>query len=474
MFRVFGSTSRNIGRAGGHRLEGCSGAALEYNQRVGGDDEHQAEGDGIGGGGGAGALRLRASNQPGGHELGILWQVLSGDDPCSRRRSYWGEDKRFDHRAKPQAGRQCRHTQMGDADQQHLHRLPGRQADRRRVEGDLATRADGQHRRGEHDSQLCQPQFLCRCQRCQLGNDQAGQHGYPVQELRQLPGLSRGEQRQHRVAVQREGQGGLWDQFGVELQPAARQRHRLYLAGGRRAEEHGAVFDRQSRGRPNYRGPQTLSAGGVVGDQVGAGALLRRLHAGDPLRPLRGLESVCGCYQRHFSDPAGTITLGKQADARRNTEDGSVNSKDTANQLVLVYKMGIHSFEADLTTKKYSESNVTPTATGKFQQYKNNSYMLLMENRWTNAWRTAFSYIKAAAGSCKLASLTNVPCNTTGLEGAQISAGVAYYLDPSAYVFGLFTKVKNGTSAQYNNLALQKPNPGEDITSGAIGFAYTF
>ncbi len=130
--------------------------------------------------------------------------------------------------------------------------------------------------------------------------------------------------------------------------------------------------------------------------------------------------------------------------------------------------------EADLTTKKYSESNVTPTATGKFQQYKNNSYMLLMENRWTNAWRTAFSYIKAAAGSCKLASLTNVPCNTTGLEGAQISAGVAYYLDPSAYVFGLFTKVKNGTSAQYNNLALQKPNPGEDITSGAIGFAYTF
>ncbi len=158
----------------------------------------------------------------------------------------------------------------------------------------------------------------------------------------------------------------------------------------------------------------------------------------------------------------------------RNTEDGSVNSKDTANQLVLVYKMGIHSFEADLTTKKYSESNVTPTATGKFQQYKNNSYLLLMENRWTNAWRTTFSYIKAAAGSCKLASLSNVPCNTTGLEGAQISAGVAYYLDPNAYVFGLFTKLKNGTSAQYNNLALQKANPGEDITSGAVGFAYTF
>src|SRR5712691_590050 len=169
-------------------------------------------------------------------------------------------------------------------------------------------------------------------------------------------------------------------------------------------------------------------------------------------------------------DPAATPTVKAVAgSALRNTEDPSVNSKDTANQVVVVYKIGVHSFEADVTTKKYSESNAP---TGKFQEYKNTSYMLLMENRWTNAWRTAFSYIKAGAGTCSLGG--GASCSTSGLEGSQISAGVAYYLDPSAYLFGLVGKLKNGSAATYSNLASQKPNPGEDITQIAVGLAYTF
>jgi len=167
-------------------------------------------------------------------------------------------------------------------------------------------------------------------------------------------------------------------------------------------------------------------------------------------------------------------TTAKAVSPLRNTEDPAVNSKDTANQVVLVYKMGIHSIEADITTKKYSESNVTATAGGKFQQYKNTSYLLLVENRWSATWRTAFHYVKAGAGSCQLASTSNATCSTTGLEGNQISAGAAYYLNPAAYLFGLLTRVTNGSAAQYNNLALQKPAAGEDIKSIAIGFAYTF
>jgi len=169
-------------------------------------------------------------------------------------------------------------------------------------------------------------------------------------------------------------------------------------------------------------------------------------------------------------DPAATPTVkAVQGSALRNTEDPSVNSKDTANQVVVVYKIGVHSFEADVTTKKYSESNAP---TGKFQEYKNTAYMLLMENRWTNAWRTAFSYVKAGAGTCSLGG--GISCTTSGLEGSQISAGVAYYVDPSAYVFGLVAKLKNGSAATYSNLAAQKPNPGEDITQIAVGLAYTF
>ncbi len=169
-------------------------------------------------------------------------------------------------------------------------------------------------------------------------------------------------------------------------------------------------------------------------------------------------------------DPAATPTVkAVQGSALRNTEDPSVNSKDTANQVVVVYKIGVHSFEADVTTKKYSESNAP---TGKFQEYKNTAYMLLMENRWTNVWRTAFSYVKAGAGTCSLGG--GISCTTSGLEGSQISAGVAYYVDPSAYVFGLVAKLKNGSAATYSNLAAQKPNPGEDITQIAVGLAYTF
>jgi hypothetical protein len=47
-------------------------------------------------------------------------------------------------------------------------------------------------------------------------------------------------------------------------------------------------------------------------------------------------------------------------------------------------------------------------------------------------------------------------------------------MDPSVYLFLLFNKMTNGASAQYNSSASQKPNPGEDITSGALGIAYTF
>src|SRR5712691_10968103 len=183
-----------------------------------------------------------------------------------------------------------------------------------------------------------------------------------------------------------------------------------------------------------------------------------------------GSNQFAAATNAAFSGPLVTdIKAGKAASPLRNTEDPSVNSKDTANQVVVVYKIGVHSFDADFTTKKYSESNAP---TGRFQEYKNTSYMLLMENRWTNAWRTAFSYVKAGAGTCSLGG--GASCTTSGLEGNQIAAGVAYYLDPSAYVFGLLARLTNGTSAQYNNMALQKPNPGEDIKNIAVGFAYTF
>jgi len=160
--------------------------------------------------------------------------------------------------------------------------------------------------------------------------------------------------------------------------------------------------------------------------------------------------------------------------ARRNqssdgtTADPSVRSVDTANQLAAVYKIGNHSIEADYVVKHYKEKNVT--VNGRFQDYKNKAYMLLLESRWSGTWRTAVHYIKSSPGSC---ALLNTACTTDGLEGHQIDVGVAYYLDPSVYIFGLYSKLTNGASAVYNSSS-QKPRPGEDITQGGVGLAYTF
>ncbi len=181
-----------------------------------------------------------------------------------------------------------------------------------------------------------------------------------------------------------------------------------------------------------------------------------------------GSNQFAAAVNATFKDPAGTVKPGTPADARRNTEDKSVRSMDTANQVAVVYKIGVHSIEADFVRKQYKEEGVS--VNGRFEEYKNNAYMLILESRWSGALRTAVHYIKASAGSC---ALGNTACTTDGLEGHQIDVGVAYYLDPSVYIFGLYSKLTNGASAVYNSSS-QKPSPGEDITQGGVGIAYTF
>ncbi len=169
-------------------------------------------------------------------------------------------------------------------------------------------------------------------------------------------------------------------------------------------------------------------------------------------------------------DPVSGVatTTPKPVSPLRNTEDPSVRSVDTANQVAVVYKIGVHSVEADFVQKRYKEENVG--VNGRFQEYKNNAYMLILESRWSGAWRTAVHYIKSSAGSC---TLLNAVCTTSGLEGRQIDVAAAYYMDPNVYVFVLASKLTNGAAARYNNSS-QTPSPGEDITQGAVGLAYTF
>ena len=158
--------------------------------------------------------------------------------------------------------------------------------------------------------------------------------------------------------------------------------------------------------------------------------------------------------------------------ATSNAGIAAANSKDRAVQLTAVYKIGVHSIEGDVNTKQYKETG-GPAATS-FAEYKNNAFAVIWEARWTNQWRTALSYIKATAGSC---SLVNAGCSTSGLDGNLVAAGVTYSLDPSTYLFGLFARLTNGSSARFNNngsSTKQTPAAGEDVTQVAVGIAYSF
>jgi predicted porin len=171
-------------------------------------------------------------------------------------------------------------------------------------------------------------------------------------------------------------------------------------------------------------------------------------------------------------DPvAGTITPVRLASVMRNSEDPNVNSKDTAAQVTAIYKFGGHTIEADYIVKKYTENGNNSGITGRFMEYENKAWMVAWEARWSSQIRTAATYVKADAGSCKL---FNANCTTAGLEGKQLSLGGSYYIDPSTYLFAIYSKIDNGPSARYDNVANGAPATGEDVIQYAIGLAYNF
>jgi predicted porin len=175
---------------------------------------------------------------------------------------------------------------------------------------------------------------------------------------------------------------------------------------------------------------------------------------------------LAAATETHF-DLFGGSGLGG-AGMVSNAGVATANSKDRAIQLTGVYKIGAHSIELDWNVKQYKETGAA--ANNSFQEYKNNAYEFVWEARWTNQWRTALSVAKATEGTC---SIINNSCSTAGLEATQINLGVAYFLDPSTYLFGLVSRLTNGASGRYNN-STQTPTDGEDITQVAFGISYSF
>jgi len=175
-------------------------------------------------------------------------------------------------------------------------------------------------------------------------------------------------------------------------------------------------------------------------------------------------------HEAHFDYFGGS---GDARTAQKNNTDLAVHSKDTATAISANYKIGIHQIGLDYNVKNYKETPETTFADpqGRFKSYKNTAIGATWLARWNKQWNTALFYGKASAGDCEL---FNATCTTTGLDGTMLAAGVAYYLDPSFSLYGLYSVMENGGSARFENLESGRGNPGEDITQVAVGLAYTF
>ncbi len=155
--------------------------------------------------------------------------------------------------------------------------------------------------------------------------------------------------------------------------------------------------------------------------------------------------------------------------AMSNFADQNVRSKDKAWEVEGIWQFARgQRIMANYTRKQYNEN---PYITGRFQSYKNNSYEVAWDARWSSAWRTMLEYIHADKGSC---SRLNAACTTDGLDGYQVNAGVSYYFSRRTYMFLIGALLRNGFSARYNNSDLQSPSVGEDITQYALGLNHSF
>lgn len=155
---------------------------------------------------------------------------------------------------------------------------------------------------------------------------------------------------------------------------------------------------------------------------------------------------------------------------RNNADTDPTTSKDRATQFTVEWRLNKqHKFEFDAIRKEYNES---AAVAGRFSSYRNMAYLLSMENRWSDQWRTSAHYVKSQAGTC---SRVNAVCTTDGLEGSKVTIGAAYYLSKRTFLWTAASRITNGKSARFSNQELGgSPNPGEDLNQVALGVSHSF
>jgi predicted porin len=185
-----------------------------------------------------------------------------------------------------------------------------------------------------------------------------------------------------------------------------------------------------------------------------------------------GNLAILAGHEIHWDLFGGSNNVASSMRNNNFTTDPGSRSKDKATEVAITYRLGKqHQFEFDYEWHEWTESGMLSTAAGRFKSYKNNSWLALWDARWSQQWRTQIHYVKATAGKC--ARTLAAVCVTDGLDGTQISAGVAYYFSRRTYLFFMTQWLKNGKSAVFAS-GTQSPSVGEDVTQYAVGIQHSF
>ncbi len=168
-------------------------------------------------------------------------------------------------------------------------------------------------------------------------------------------------------------------------------------------------------------------------------------------------------HERHndwFDASASVTAVGTSA----------TSSKDQATRLSVGYAITPqHKITGDIAQMEWKESG---GVAGDFESYKKRTWALGWEARWGGPWRTELTYTRGEEGECSIVG--GADCDTDGLEGSMIAAGVAYSLSKRTLIYVLGTKLTNGDSAHFSNTANFDPNRGADTTTFSLGVSHSF
>jgi predicted porin len=160
----------------------------------------------------------------------------------------------------------------------------------------------------------------------------------------------------------------------------------------------------------------------------------------------------------------------RNIEAATGTASSATGSKDTGTRLSVGFAVTPqHRITGDLAQLQWKESG---GVAGDFEKYKKRTWAVGWEARWGGPWRSELTYTKALEGDCEIVG--GADCDTDGLEGSMVAAGVAYAFSKRTLVYVLATKLTNGDSAVFSQTANFDPNRGADTTVFALGVSHSF